>query len=70
VNPKKAISKSKSLTRLGPKPTVLDIQTPVVKIPESHLFSIEEIQSRAEAVTPLLKEILDSHPAIHPSDLF
>jgi hypothetical protein len=69
VNVKK-VKSSKSLTRPGRKPTVVEIQTPKVEIPESHLFSIEEIQSRAEAVTPLLEEILNSHPTTHPSGLF
>lgn len=30
-----------------------------------HFYSIEEIHIRAEAVTPLLREILDFHPAPH-----
>jgi hypothetical protein len=38
---------------------------PQAEIPASHLFSIEEIQSRAEEVTPLLQDILDSHPPVH-----
>ena len=32
--------------------------------PVSH-YTIQEIQMRAETVTPLLKEILDFHPASH-----
>jgi hypothetical protein len=30
-----------------------------------HLYTIEEIHIRAETVTPLLREILDFHPAPH-----
>jgi len=32
---------------------------------EEHLYTIEEIHIRAETVTPLLRDILDFHPAPH-----
>jgi len=65
VNVKKVNSKSKTLTRPKLKSDAGVMTLPNAEIPASHLFSIEEIQLRAEEVTPLLQGILNSHPPFH-----
>jgi hypothetical protein len=53
-------------TETRPGLTVKKNDTPgKAKGPPAHSFTIDEIQNRAEAISPLLKELLDFRPPPH-----
>jgi hypothetical protein len=58
---------SKVLTDVATRSSVTDESSPEHrKYPKpTELYTVEEIHARAEMMTPLLKGILDFHPAPH-----